>query len=1660
MKSNHLSLALLVFACAVSTKVGLTEEGRAVFYLPLDGDLVARTTEAQVEPSAGVVLLEDISQSVTIGEIAEGKQIRLGGETLGAQGDSRIRFVPGLSGRKAARLQTMLSYPAPWLKDQKQGTIALWYKNPHWRILTWRVPAMLTTAQTYRAKPSAFQTPLSHWIFDRLTSPPEQGKSKWFHWYLDYFTEHPRNMVPREKDDNLWHFWALRWDREKKLLEVIDDDQARDISKYDSLVKPGEDHWIEEYRGHVSKVYEDVGHIKFDEIFLGQLHLARYCHVTLDEVYVWDRAMEREELLAAWRRGRAGEEVWPKEVRPVPKRRLDKALDLTRLPRERPPLPDAVQWGDQGAHVEKTSTMVSTGLNGYWRVQPVAGRLVEPKPETWFYARLPGPLSGTDRKALAFDTKFKPLGTVEVEGRKGRKSRLQAWNGRPISSFSAFWLERDLDVPASQKGGRFILRYDRYDPAKTIFDVYINGRHVRRCRSYGPDDVDITDWIRPGESNRVALMLTGKTHMFFDLYLDAQSLRALSVHDVYVVPEYRKKAVAVRCEVKNHTDEPQTCSFGASFAEWKTGKKAHSIPATEITLKPGESRKVSLRGNWEKPHCWSIYDPFLYTGQVVLKVKAATVHESLPVRFGYREIWAEDGWLVVNGSKLHVRGLGQGFGILGYTRVADDADMHNRTFWYIASQKKWGQWWKRGVNKYHASQFLKLADEMGCFATIRISGTGFQKQRLWAGNPEQQASSLGLMKWVRNHPSLGSFIIRQTPDYSYAQIGEYERKGIAASGNLLMGDFGWWDAFEQKAMWQVYTRRWDEYVEPFRRSYPTFFCMGLWSPYGNVMGSTFGKLGYGAALQSREEIAGKLSRRVVNLNAECGWPQISRNAFDASGRDDLSTYYKRFWANLSTLYEETAAIYFGDDAYDQEAVTEFGFSPLMKKKEDGTARFDRDYVKAIETVGRPFTRKSSLNESPAYVRLRMLCPRRLIAAWRWFGAGYWEHTESSFYFRAYPSEDEIEKVSVDVTRLPGLYSAGSYQKQLHTNPESYAKGIKASMVGKEVAKAQAPLVAWIYGWPDVLRKDHAYFSGEIIRKQIGIISEYPWPIKAAVRWKITDLDENSVIASGEIAAAFATGDQQLHPLEMVAPPAADKRRFRIGIETVLDGKSVHDDRFDFQVFPDASADGISGSIAVIETSRTEHLLKAAGLAYTPVKEETDLSKFELLIIGSLTDQDRVHRLLKKLAIKKHLANGLNVLIFAQEPDILRRPDPSPWPVLTFHERPDRPELVSYGLKMERRSARYVFIRDKGHPLFEGLDNEDMANWRGASSLIPPWKAERWYGSIGKSRNWRDPNMSNLGDVATYVFDKPQGGNFVSLLDTQFDLLHFALLEERRSRGRTIYCQLNLAERYRSDPVATLLANRLLRYALEGTEGPSGRAAFLGGKPWRRALENLPFDLPDLKDGADSLKGLSALVVGIGTPRIEDFDESNKFVGIEAAPAAPGKDPALGWLTQNKDAVASFVAQGGTVLVLPVRELSELSWLPFAVKLKQVKFSAAKPNGFFTTARTIGPADLYYRRAVEMFVPDGLPAGATTTAPAVLARVPWQKGEFHFSQLHPKRFYGNWSESKIVRLLSAILTEKGIADRLDLDLTQHGYGEKGYPYFAQTLYFDPYLSTSW
>ena len=705
---------------------GAAEQAKALFYLGFEGDIIADTPEKELVPARGKTLVteKDFHEGVN------GKAARLG-QPLKTHGDW---------------YKNIILYKTPWIKELAEGTIVLWYRNPEWNGKnSWRTPAMLTTAQSNRSKPSAWQHPLSWWIFDRMVSPPEQGESKWYHWAFGdksaFMEENTRNMHPRKTPDNQWHLWALRWRKEPRLLEVIDDTDVRDITKYESLIPEGRDHWIEQYNPRnmapnngISKVYEDSEHIKVDEILHGHIQLARYCRVSLDEVVVWDRALSREEIAAAYGRGLKGDPVWPPERLLKPDKKIGELVDLSGVPQERKPLPDAAKW-DAGSQLERaTPTRLVAKLNGLWRFHATEDAWAMPAAETWGYQAFPLlARPGLDmhglRPGTIYTPDFKPL------------KRGEPFNGKPLGQYEKLWFERDVRVPAELKGRRFFFHYD--DTRRVSFRLFVNGKLAGNVSARCAGHIEVTEHIRAGESNRIVVTYWrgyGTVNAIFSLE-SYQPESVVSAHNPYVIPDWRNRKLRVQLDLENHSDAAQKVTYSAKLFEWPEGREAHTFTANPISLKARERVTTTIEGDWKNPKEWNEETPNLYTIVLEGKVNGKVVDVTPAERFGFRELWIEDGSVYLNGKRLFLRGRAHA----GWSRFTKER---------LAMVKATGQNCERTLGGYYPEIYkLDATDEAGMM--VLFNGIGYPD--LENLEPYKKGTG-GMLREVGNHPSVIAFM--------------------------------------------------------------------------------------------------------------------------------------------------------------------------------------------------------------------------------------------------------------------------------------------------------------------------------------------------------------------------------------------------------------------------------------------------------------------------------------------------------------------------------------------------------------------------------------------------------------------------------------------------------------------------------------------------------------------------------------------------------------------------------------------------------------------------------------------------------------------------------------------------------------------------------------
>ncbi len=218
---------------------------------------------------------------------------------------------------------------------------------------------------------------------------------------------------------------------------------------------------------------------------------------------------------------------------------------------------------------------------------------------------------------------------------------------------------------------------------------------------------------------------------------------------------------------------------------------------------------------------------------------------------------------------------------------------------------------------------------------------------------------------------------------------------------------------------------------------------------------------------------------------------------------------------------------------------------------------------------------------------------------------------------------------------------------------------------------------------------------------------------------------------------------------------------------------------------------------------------------------------------------------------KRVRDGLKVVVFEQTAEVLEK---------------------RLGFRVEEYGLRQVWPRVPDSPLLAGLKAENLHDWRGASTLLPPTldytlspryngaPTVRWCG-LEVTRLWR---CGNWGNVASVLIEKPPRGDFLPILDGGYALQYSPLLEYREGRGLVLFCQMDVTGRTESDPAAETLADNILRYVDAWRPAPRRTAVYAGepaGLAWLRACG---VDAASFK--GELLQADQVLVVGPGGSR--------------------------------------------------------------------------------------------------------------------------------------------------------------------------------------------------
>jgi beta-galactosidase len=495
---------------------------------------------------------------------------------------------------------------------------------------------------------------------------------------------------------------------------------------------------------------------------------------------------------------------------------------------------------------------------------------------------------------------------------------------------------------------------------------------------------------------------------------------------------------------------------------------------------------------------------------------------------------------------------------------------------------------------------------------------------------------------------------------------------------------------------------------------------------------------------------------------------------------------------------------------------------------------------------------------------------------------------------------------------------------------------------------------------------------------------------------------------------IATGQQERIPLSLDLPDSLTPGSYQLRSAVRFSNGETREDSFDIHVLPTPSWGKPIAKTALFDPKgETRKLLDDMGIQYELVAEGTKLTGYDLLIVGK-----------QALTVEgagldaENVRIGLKIIVFEQTSEVLEK---------------------RFGFRVQEYGLRRVFKRISDHPALTGLDSENLRDWQGAATLLPPkLKYEmndnvfngaptvRWC-DIPVTRIWR---CGNRGNVASVIIEKPACGDFRPVLDGGYSLQYSPLMEYREGKGLVMFCQMDVTGRTEKDPAAGRLAGNIISYVSEWKPDIKRQAVYAGDDAGKSHLEKAGVSV--LKYENKKLSPEQVLIVGPGGRQLLMSDSKN---------------------------IAKWITKGGRMLAIGLDQEDVDTLLPFKIGMKKGEHISAwfEAMSISSPFAGIGPSDVHNRAPKELslvsngarIVGNGILAKVDNTNVVLCQSIPWQcdygkeqhniKQTFRRSSFLLSRLMGNLGITSTTVLLERFnkpldegLEEKRWLDSLYLD----------------------------
>ena len=886
-----------------------------------------------------------------------------------------------------------------------------------------------------------------------------------------------------------------------------------------------------------------------------------------DELCIYSEAIDAQDAQRLYQAGRAGEAAF--EVGPIPEA-LGAMQSLP--PSTAPRAPEFVNWSLAGAETRDNGLRGEVTLHGVWRWQRGDSPYQPPDDGAWLYRKVPG--------LCSYANSF-PVRDAAGDKVPASDPRVGSQTLKDVPQ----WVEREFTPPAAWRDRRAILRVDSLVRESAL---WLNGELLQSLGKHNlGGEWDVTDRLSRDTPNRLTVFCHGTDG---DITLVGLPPGPVLEH-AWLETSWRERSVTAHLRLRN--PEQRRVGLAVAISDGDPAAVVKSLQATREL--PAGVSEVTIEVPWPDAIPWSLSAPHLYRYVVRLTdAEGTALDETLPRRFGFREIWVEGGDFMLNGRPVHFVGHSNAH----MTSAAEQGDpgylRYSLERWRAAGVNTVTPW-QGAARTPTLHPLLDLADELGmAMFPVPWLPTGRYQAETPRLHEEWEGLHRRYVERYRQHPSVLAWVI---------QWGSHPLDFCPAA---LDGHLG----FEQDPEGGfARTLRFMQQLDTTRPS------LGISSGDLGDAWTSMAYQGFDVDLQERENWPLLWARRRHKPLMPCEFSlPYYRDWYARTARRSGRAQYAP--ASTQTLSTEYGAMYLGPDVYLAEP---------------------EEYLANLHTSpGNPKT-------SAAFWRTKLLFADTL-RAWRAWGISFIYHAEVPDFFDG----DYIDPLTV----------AGLDPRRFGATPEVLGGSLQAreelSDFGQRVSDATAPLMAFI-GGPDgrFTLKDHAFWSEQTVRKALVVVNDTDDPVRLGAQWSLRD-EAGAAVARGSLEVLVQPGrqDTERAVIEFAAPDVVERADFSLTVLARTDGGAeVSVPAFALTVFPrdlpePPPADGLVVFDPVGDTVRA---LERLGLRVPPMPER--LTAAHRLIMGrsALSDEAARERL-TTAGFDEAVAAGMRALIFEQRPE--------------------------------------------------------------------------------------------------------------------------------------------------------------------------------------------------------------------------------------------------------------------------------------------------------------------------------------------------------------------------------------------------------------------------